>query len=189
MSDAKGESGSAALLPLAAFLKHMRAGIALGSNIEPRLVYLQAARRRLFSFHSGTRPVLCSKVYETSPMDCPAESPPFLNAALEFSTEMQPQELLNELKSIERVLGRSPTQEKNGPRTIDIDFLYCDEIALSEPNLTIPHPQIARRRFVLQPLVDIRPELILPHFTKNVQELLADLKSDEIVEEYCNVIY
>jgi len=167
----------------------MRAGIALGSNIEPRLVYLQAARRRLFIFHSGTRPVLCSKVYETSPVDCPAESPPFLNAALEFSTEMQPQELLNKLKSIERVLGRSPTQEKNGPRTIDIDFLYCDNIALSEPNLTIPHPQIARRRFVLQPLVDIRPELILPHFTQNVQELLADLKSDEIVEEYCNVIY
>lgn len=167
----------------------MRAGIALGSNIEPRLVYLQAARRRLFSFHSGTRPVLCSKVYETSPMDCPAESPPFLNAALEFSTEMQPQELFDELKSIERALGRLPTQERNGPRTIDIDFLYCDNIALSDPNLTIPHPQIARRRFVLQPLVDIRPELILPHFTKNVQELLADLKGDETVEQYCNVIY
>jgi 2-amino-4-hydroxy-6-hydroxymethyldihydropteridine diphosphokinase len=167
----------------------MRAGIALGSNIEPRLAYLQAARRSVFSLHSGTRPILCSKIYETSPMDCPADSPPFLNAALEFSTEMQPQELLSKLKSIERALGRPPTQERNSPRTIDIDLLYCDDIALSEPSLTIPHPQIARRRFVLQPLADIRPELILPRLTKNVQELLSELKDDEIVKKYCGLIY
>ncbi len=168
---------------------NMRAGIALGSNIEPRLVYLQAARRRLFSLHHGPQPVLCSKVYETSPVDCPAQSPLFLNAALEFFTEMQPQQLLNKLKSIERDLGRSPTQERNSPRTIDIDLLYCDDIALSESNLTIPHPQIAKRRFVLRPLADIRPKLVLPHFTRNVEELLAELKSDEKVELYCNVIY
>jgi 2-amino-4-hydroxy-6-hydroxymethyldihydropteridine diphosphokinase len=167
----------------------MRAGIALGSNIEPRLAYLQAARRGVFGLHSGTRPILCSKIYETSPMDCPADSPPFLNAALEFSTEMQPQELLSKLKSIERALGRPPTQERNSPRTIDIDLLYCDDIALSEPSLTIPHPQIARRRFVLQPLADIRPELILPRLTKNVQELLSELKDDEIVKKYCGLIY
>ena len=118
-----------------------------------------------------------------------AESPPFLNAALELSTEMQPHELFEELKSIERALGRSLTQERNIPRTIDIDLLYCDDIALSDSNLTIPHPQIARRRFVLRPLADIRPKLILPHFTKNVEELLAELQSDEIVDVYCNVIY
>jgi 2-amino-4-hydroxy-6-hydroxymethyldihydropteridine diphosphokinase len=167
----------------------MRAGIALGSNIEPRLAYLQAARRSVFGLHSGTRPILCSKIYETSPVDCPADSPPFLNAALEFSTEMQPQELLSKLKSIERALGRPPTQERNSPRTIDIDLLYCDSIALSEPSLTIPHPQIAQRRFVLQPLADIRPELILPRLTKNVQELLSELKDDEIVKKYCDLIY
>jgi 2-amino-4-hydroxy-6-hydroxymethyldihydropteridine diphosphokinase len=167
----------------------MRAGIALGSNIEPRLAYLQAARRSVFGLHSGTRPILCSKIYETSPVDCPADSPPFLNAALEFSTEMQPQELLSKLKSIERALGRPPTQERNSPRTIDIDLLYCDSIALSEPSLTIPHPQIAQRRFVLQPLADIRPELILPRLTKNVQELLSELKDDEIVNKYCDLIY
>jgi 2-amino-4-hydroxy-6-hydroxymethyldihydropteridine diphosphokinase len=167
----------------------MRAGIALGSNIEPRLAYLQAARRSVFSLHSGTRPILCSKIYETSPVDCPADSPLFLNAALEFSSKMQPQELLSKLKSIERALGRPPTQDRNSPRTIDIDLLYCDDIALSEPSLTIPHPQIARRRFVLQPLADIRPELILPRYTKNVQELLSELTDDEIVKKYCDVIY
>jgi 2-amino-4-hydroxy-6-hydroxymethyldihydropteridine diphosphokinase len=167
----------------------MRAGIALGSNIEPRLMYLQAARRRLFGLHSGTQPVLCSKVYETSPVDCPSESQPFLNAALELSIEMQPQELLDTLKAIERHLGRLPAQQRNSPRTIDIDLLYCGDISLSKPNLVIPHPQIARRRFVLQPLVDIRPELRLPHFTKTIGELLADLPNDQIVEIYCNVIY
>ena len=167
----------------------MRAGIALGSNIEPRLVYLQAARRRLFSLHSGTQPVLCSKVYETSPLDCPADSSPFLNAVLEFSTEMQPQELLDRFKSIERDLGRSPAQERNSPRTIDIDLLYCGDITLAEPDLVLPHPRIARRRFVLQPLVDIRPELRLPDFTQTVEELLADFESDESVEVYCNVLY
>ena len=169
--------------------ENMRTGIALGSNIEPRLFYLQAARRRVFSLHHGTQPVLCSKVYETSPVGCPAGSPPFLNAALEFSSEMRPHELLDSFKSIERGLGRSPNQKKNSPRTIDIDLLYCDDIALSEPELTIPHPRIAGRRFVLRPLADIQPKLILPHLARNVEELLASLQSDESVEVYCNVIY
>lgn len=167
----------------------MRAGIALGSNIEPRLVYLQAARRRIFDLHAGTQPILCSRVYETSPVDCPTESPPFLNAAFEFSTEMQPQELLDKLKSIERDLGRQAAQKRNSPRTIDIDLLYCDDIVLSDSDLTLPHPRISGRRFVLQPLVDIRPDLILPHFTKSVQKLLEELESDETVEYYCSVIY
>jgi 2-amino-4-hydroxy-6-hydroxymethyldihydropteridine diphosphokinase len=187
MSVASGEAQPSLLLT--ALPKKMRAGIALGSNIEPRLFYLQAARRRLFSLHYGTQPVLCSKVYETSPVGCSAASPPFLNAALEFSSEMRPHELLQSFKSIERDLGRSPNQEKNSPRTIDIDLLYYDDITLSEPDLTIPHPRIARRRFVLRPLADIRPKLILPHLARNVEGLLANLQSDESVEVYCSVIY
>ena len=167
----------------------MRAGIALGSNIEPRLFHLQAARRRLFGLHQGTQPVLCSKVYETSPVDCPEKSPLFLNAALELSSEMEPQEFFGKLKIIERDLGRLPNQERNSPRTIDIDLLYIDDLVLSESDLTIPHPRIARRRFVLRPLADIRPELILPHLDRNIAELLADLRNDENVEVYCNVIY
>jgi 2-amino-4-hydroxy-6-hydroxymethyldihydropteridine diphosphokinase len=167
----------------------MRAGIALGSNIEPRLFHLQAARRRLFGLHQGTRPVLCSKVYETSPVDCPEKSPLFLNAALELSSEMEPKEFFGKLKIIERDLGRLPNQERNSPRTIDIDLLYIDDLVLSESDLTIPHPRIARRRFVLRPLADIRPKLILPHLDRSITELLADLKNDDNVELYCNVIY
>ena len=166
----------------------MRAGIALGSNIGPRLAHLQSARRHIFSLHSGTRPVLCSKVYETSPVDCPVDSPPFLNTVLELSIAMQPEDLLREVKKIENALGRQPSRERNGPRIIDIDLLYCESLTISSPGLTLPHPQIARRRFVLQPLADIQPKLILPTFSKNVEELLKELKSDEIVTVYCNAI-
>lgn len=102
---------------------------------------------------------------------------------------MEPQEFFGKLKIIERDLGRLPNQERNSPRTIDIDLLYIDDLVLSESDLTIPHPRIARRRFVLRPLADIRPELILPHLDRNIAELLADLRNDENVEVYCNVIY
>ena len=167
----------------------MRTGIALGSNIKPRLAHLQSARRHIFSLHSGTRPVLCSKVYETSPVDCPVDSPPFLNTVLELSIAMEPEDLLREVQKIENALGRQPSRERNGPRIIDIDLLYCESLTISSPGLKLPHPQIARRRFVLQPLADIQPKLILPTFSKNVEELLQELTSDEVVNIYCNAIY
>src|SRR5512145_451059 len=100
----------------------MRTGFALGSNVEPRLVNLQSARRRLFDLHSGAQPVLCSKVYETSPVECAPNSPAFLNAVLELSTELEPEQLLRETKRIEHTLGRSPSGERNAPRIIDIDL-------------------------------------------------------------------
>ena len=167
----------------------MRVGIALGSNLEPRLVHLQSARRRIFRLHSGSQPVLSSKVYETSPVGCPPDSPLFLNAVLELSTELKPRDLLEEAKNMERDLGRPSAAERNAPRVIDIDLLYCGNLTLCTPILTLPHPQIASRRFVLRPLADIQPDLVLPGLVKTVQELLEDLKSEEIVTEYCNTIY
>jgi 2-amino-4-hydroxy-6-hydroxymethyldihydropteridine diphosphokinase len=167
----------------------MRTGIALGSNIEPRLAYLQQARRQIFGLHSGASPVLCSKVYETSPVACPPGSDLFLNAVLELSTELEPEKILNEIKRIEFDLGRPPSRERNAPRVIDIDLLYCEDLTISTPNLTLPHPRIPYRRFVLQPLADIRPKLVLPNLPKTVEQLLNDLKSDEIVDVYCNAIY
>jgi 2-amino-4-hydroxy-6-hydroxymethyldihydropteridine diphosphokinase len=117
------------------------------------------------------------------------DSPPFLNTVLELSIAMEPEDLLREVQKIENALGRQPSRERNGPRIIDIDLLYCESLTISSPGLTLPHPQIARRRFVLQPLADIQPKLILPTFSKNVEELLKELKSDEIVSVYCNAIY
>lgn len=167
----------------------MKAGIALGSNLEPRLLNLQAARRRIFELHRSTAPIPCSKVYETSPIDCPEGSAPFLNAVLEITTNLAPEEILHRLQAIENDLGRPSEHARNAPRTIDLDLLYCDNLTLSTPELTLPHPRIHERLFVLKPLSDIRPGLVLPDFSKTVEELLHASPSDESVIEFCNTIY
>ncbi len=166
----------------------MRAGVALGSNIEPRLDYLQAACRRLCDLHTGSEPLLCSPVYETSPVDCPPDSPLFLNATVEFSTELQPLQLLSKLKIIETDLGRSPVPMRNTPRTIDLDLLYCDAITVNDGDFTLPHPRITVRRFVLQPLADIRPKLVIPNSTKTIEELLNETKSDQTSTIYFGLL-
>jgi 2-amino-4-hydroxy-6-hydroxymethyldihydropteridine diphosphokinase len=167
----------------------MKAGIALGSNIEPRLHNLQAARRRLLELAAPNSPVLVSKVYESSPMDCQEGSEPFLNAAMEMTTNLSPVQLLEKLKGIETDLGRPAIRAKNTPRPIDLDILYCDNLTLSDEVLTIPHPRMTERLFVIQPLTDIRPDLRLPNFTKNIEELLAELQGGQIVTLFSNTIY
>jgi 2-amino-4-hydroxy-6-hydroxymethyldihydropteridine diphosphokinase len=161
----------------------MRAGISLGSNLEPRLLALREACRAISRLHRGSGSMLCSKVYETSPVNCPPGSPHFLNAALEFSTELQLRHLFSELKAIEANLGRTSGLPRNSPRMIDLDLLYFGDGTLFESDLVVPHPRISSRRFVLQPLADIRPELILPNFRKSVRQLLAELKSEDSVIE------
>ena len=167
----------------------MRTGIALGSNIEPRLAFLQAAWRQIDPLHVGSLPVLSSKVYETSPIDCPPGSPLFLNAVLELFIRVEPIELLQKLQGIEQNLGRRPSATRNSPRVIDLDLLYCEDVVISTPRLTLPHPRIAERLFVLRPLADIRPKLILPTFSRNVEELLRELSTTEQLTVYCSSIY
>ena len=118
----------------------MRTGIALGSNIEPRFAYLRAARRRIDFLHAGPDPVLCSKVYETSPVECPPGSPFFLNAVLELFIREEPYDIFQKLQSIEQALGRRPSATRNSPRVIDIDLLYCEDIVIATPGLTLPPP-------------------------------------------------
>jgi 2-amino-4-hydroxy-6-hydroxymethyldihydropteridine diphosphokinase len=167
----------------------MKAGIALGSNLEPRLLTLQAARRRIFELHDTAAPVASSKVYETSPVDCPEGSGAFLNAVLEITTNLSPEELLHRLRAIEQDLGRPAEHGHNAPRPIDLDILYCDDIVLNGPDLTLPHPRMAERRFVLQPLADIRPELVLPNSTRTIRDLLNTLDSGESIVEFCGAVY
>jgi 2-amino-4-hydroxy-6-hydroxymethyldihydropteridine diphosphokinase len=167
----------------------MKAGIALGSNIEPRLLHLQAARRRLFELHDSPDPVAGSKVYETAPVDCPEGSGAFLNAVLEITTNLSPNDLLHRLQAIERELGRPAEHGRNAPRPIDLDILYCDELVLNTPRLVLPHPRIAERRFVLQPLADVRPDLILPHRHQTIRQMLKELDSRESVVEFCGAVY
>jgi 2-amino-4-hydroxy-6-hydroxymethyldihydropteridine diphosphokinase len=149
----------------------MRAGIALGSNLGDRLHHLREARRHLLALHDGSGPFLCSKIYETSPVDCPTGSRPFLNAAIELSTHTPPLDLLSELQSIEIESGRPAEHEFHGPRTLDLDILYYGDMQLSHSLLTLPHKRISDRIFVLRPLADICPEKMLPNAGLNIREL------------------
>lgn len=156
----------------------MRAGIALGSNLGDRLAHLGAARRHLFSLHEGPGPFLCSPVFETAPVDCPTGSPAFLNAAIELSTVLPPLDLLRELQRIEEELGRPREHAFHGPRTIDLDLLYVDALRISHRDLTLPHPAIASRLFVLKPLAAICPERILPGMTQPLGSLCSSAESN-----------
>ena len=150
----------------------MRVGIALGSNLADRLENLRAARRYLFDLHEDCGPFLCSRIYETEPVDCPAGSPSFFNAAIELACTIPPLDLLEKLQRLEQILGRPANHAHHAPRTIDLDILYYDNLAFTLPELTLPHPRIAERGFVLTPLADIAPDRILPGQLKKISELL-----------------
>jgi 2-amino-4-hydroxy-6-hydroxymethyldihydropteridine diphosphokinase len=162
-------------------------GIALGSNIEPRLLYLSEALRRIRTLADD--PVCSSRVYETSPVGCPPGTAPFLNAVVEIQTTLEPLDLLRPLRTFEEELGRTAVRQINAPRTIDLDVLYYDTLTLSTPELTLPHPRLTTRRFVLAPLADLRPDLVLPGTRQSVRELLDSLKSTEELSVYSNAIY
>ena len=150
----------------------MRVGIALGSNLDDRLENLRAARRHLFALHEDRGPFLCSRIYETEPVDCPPGSAPFLNAAIELACTLPPLDLLKKLQRIEQLLGRPSNHAHHAPRTIDLDILYYDNLAFTLPELTLPHARITERAFVLQPLADIAPTRILPGQTQTIPALL-----------------
>ena len=153
----------------------MRVGIALGSNLDDRLENLRAARRHLFALHEARGPYLCSRIYETEPVDCPPGSAPFLNAAIELACTLPPLDLLKKLQRIEQILGRPSNHAHHAPRTIDLDILYYDNLAFTLPELTLPHPRIIERAFVLQPLADIAPTRILPGQTQTISALLEKI--------------
>ena len=154
----------------------MRVGIALGSNLGDRLSHLQEARRQLLDLHDGSGPFLCSKIYESAPVDCPDASPHFLNAAIELSSQSPPLDLLTDLQLIESDSGRPKDHEFHGPRTLDLDFLYYEDLQLSHSSLTLPHKRIPERLFVLKPLADICPERILPNESRSIRELCSALE-------------
>jgi 2-amino-4-hydroxy-6-hydroxymethyldihydropteridine diphosphokinase len=148
----------------------MRIGIALGSNLDDRLALLRSARKRIQSFHEDSGPFLCSRIYETAPADCPPGSPFFLNAALEMSSSLPPLDLLSELQRIEHDFGRPHDHGFHTPRTIDLDILYCDNLAFRLADLELPHPRIFERPFVLFPLIDICPDRILPRKSISIRQ-------------------
>jgi 2-amino-4-hydroxy-6-hydroxymethyldihydropteridine diphosphokinase len=154
---------------------HMRAGIALGANLGDRLLCLTTARDCIFALTGAAPPFLSSAVYETEPVECEASAEKFLNAVIEISYPGASAQLMKELKSIENALGRPPEHERNRSRTIDLDLLYHGARTFDESALQLPHPRLHLRGFVLHPLAEIRPKLVLPGQTKTVRELAAEL--------------
>ena len=154
----------------------MRTGVALGSNLGDRLGNLRAARKAILALPNVKPPVLSSVIYETEPVGCEPGAEKFLNAVVEFDYEGDPARLLEQLIRIEEALGRKRDHSKNISRAIDIDLLYCGDCSLEDERLQLPHPRMHLRKFVLQPLTDIRADLVLPNQRKTVRELLAESK-------------
>lgn len=141
--------------------------IAMGSNLGDRLHNLNEAINNL---PSPVIPQNISPVYETPPWGY-EKQPAFLNQVVHARTELTPVELLSYIKKIEVALGRQPTF-RNGPRIIDLDILFYDQLVINTPVLTIPHPRLGERAFVLVTLADLDPELRHPITGKTVREML-----------------
>ena len=154
----------------------MRTGLALGSNLGERLANLRAARQSIVNLCDVKPPVLSSPIYETEAVDCEPGAAKFLNAVLEIEYDGDPSDLLEQLVSAEESLGRERDHARNVSRKIDIDLLYAGDLRVENERLQLPHPRMHLRKFVLQPLADIRPDLVLPDETKTVHELLAQIK-------------
>ncbi len=151
-----------------------RVGVALGSNLGNQIEHLRAGIQWLEKISEES--VLVSRVYETEPVNCPDGSDAFLNAGCEIGYHGEIMELLRKMQSFEQQRGRSKSRARNTPRPLDMDLLYADDLVLNGPELILPHPRMCERRFVLRPLCDIRPDLVLPGQACTVSKLLALLK-------------
>jgi 2-amino-4-hydroxy-6-hydroxymethyldihydropteridine diphosphokinase len=138
----------------------------------------QTLRTALEDLGGAGRVVARSSLYRTEPMDC-GDQPPFVNAAAVVETDLEAEALLDFLLVLERCYGRDRRQDAaKGPRTLDLDLLVLDDLVLDGPRLTLPHPELARRRFVLAPLAEIAPEIRHPVLLKSMAELLAELPDE-----------
>jgi 2-amino-4-hydroxy-6-hydroxymethyldihydropteridine diphosphokinase len=137
--------------------------LGLGSNEGDRVENLRAARDGLVAH--GIEVLATSSVYQTAPVGELLDQADFLNACLRIRTEYDPEGLLDTAKLVERELGREPGGVRHGPRPIDIDVLLLGDIEFSSERLSLPHPEVTNRRFVVEPLLELDPGLVLPDGT------------------------
>jgi 2-amino-4-hydroxy-6-hydroxymethyldihydropteridine diphosphokinase len=143
--------------------------LGLGSNEGDRLANLRAARGALG--RHGIEVTGSSSVYETAPQGEVTDQADFLNACLRIHTSLDPEQLLDACKAVERELGRTAGGVRHGPRPIDVDVLLLGECELVSERLTLPHPEVTSRRFVLEPLLELEPGLALPGGVSLAQRL------------------
>lgn len=152
----------------------MRTGyLGLGSNVGDRAAHLHAGVNLLAASvdregHKGGHPVeveAVSRLYETEPVGEVTDQPDFLNAAVRIRTGLEPEELLDLCKAVESERGREPGGERHGPRPLDVDLLLLGDLEVETPRLKLPHPEVTSRRFVLEPLLELDPDLTLPDGT------------------------
>ncbi len=151
----------------------MRIGyLGLGSNVGDRAGHLRAAVEMLGRRGVGVEAV--SSAYETEPVGEVLDQPDFLNAAIRIRTSLEPEELLEVCKEVEKERGRALDAPRHSPRPLDVDLLLLADLELSTDRLTLPHPEVATRRFVLAPLLELDPRLTLPDGTR-LSDALASL--------------
>ena len=152
--------------------------VALGSNVGDSARIIREAFRRLAELADGR--LRKSSLWQTTPVDCPPGSPRFLNAVAAFVPHRgeSPESLLAKLQALERKFGRQPKKVANEPRPLDLDLIAFGTEVRSKPELTLPHPRAHQRRFVLQPLSEIAPGLVLPGQSKTVARLLSEQPPD-----------
>lgn len=149
--------------------------MALGSNLGDSAALVRQAMSRLEPRARG--PLQRSSLWQSAPVDCPANSPPFVNAVVTWwaGAEETPEGLLGYLQGLESEFGRRPKQMLNEPRPLDLDLIALGGEQRNTARLVLPHPRAAQRRFVLEPLAEIAPDLILPGQSRSVRQLLAAL--------------
>jgi 2-amino-4-hydroxy-6-hydroxymethyldihydropteridine diphosphokinase len=159
--------------------------LSVGSNLGDKLRNCRRALEALAA-DGAVRVQARSRVYRTEPVDY-TEQEWFINQVVRVETELEPAALLDRLQEVQRRLGRTKPAVRFGPRVVDLDILLYDRLVLEGPRLSLPHPRMHRRRFVLKPLCDIDPDLVHPVLGRDVRTLLAELgeESQEVVELRC----
>lgn len=160
----------------------METGLSLGSNLGDRLAYLTEAKRRIGALR-GVKILAQSPVYETEPVGVKPEyrELKFLNAVLIVTGPGTAYDWFERLREVEYQMGRERGLDQYAPRSIDIDVIYCGHERVQAGHLVLPHPRWSQRRFVVQPLADVRPNLQLPGSDRTVKEVLAVLPSEPAV--------
>lgn len=153
--------------------------LGLGSNVGDRRAHLEDAVAALP--RRGVAPLASSSVYETEPVGLITDQREFFNACVRIETALGPEELLDACKAVEAELGREPGGPRHGPRPIDVDLLLLNDVKYTSERLTLPHPEVRSRRFVLVPLLELDPDLTLPD-GERLAHALAELGPGQAVK-------